>query len=486
MIFSNGATILAMSWRFLWLLIWFCAISAPAQSQWLEVRSPHFRVLTDGGERRARETALDFEQMRSVLAQVLPENTLDDSRPLLVVTLKNEKELSGFAPLYKGRPVTSAGLCQTGPDGNVILIDLLAANRWQTVAHEYGHVLLSRFRDPPAWFSEGFAGYYSSIRIFKKEAMVGRHPAGFAEILNNEKLLPVSTLFRVTHNSPLYNDERGERSLFYAQSWLVIHYLWNNHLQHQVLKYLDLMQHNVPLAEAIQQAFAMTPAEFDQALERYRREGPKESVLTLSETTEKVQLAVHPVPQIEAAAIFAAIHLHEHDYEEQGIREFQDILKQDPGNFAAHRGLGYAYFNRHDFDASMSHLDQAAQKNPDDWQVYYYQAMLLSQRQDADAEKMEKVALRLTELNPGFAAGYSLLGFALMTQHKSPEATAAYEKALKLNPDNEADTLNLAELYSLQNRLNDAKPLFLRLQSSANETIARAARSHLDLLRPVN
>ncbi len=461
-------------------------LSIPAWTQaWLEVRSPHFRVLSDGGERRARETALDFEQMRSVFAQVLPENTLGDS-PVLVVILKNEKELSGFAPLYKGKPVKLPGLSQTGPDGNVVLIDLLAANRWQTVVHEYGHVVLSRFRAPPAWFSEGFAGYYSSIRIFKTKAIVGRYPDGFAEILKNEKLLPVATLFRVTHDSPIYNDERGERSAFYAQSWLVVHYLWSSHLQPQVLKYLDLAQHNVPFAEAIQQAFAMTPAEFDRALERYRREGPKESILKLSETTEKVQLAVRPVDQLEAVAVFADIHLHEHDYEEQGIREFHDILKHDPGNFAAHRGLGYAYFNRHDFNTAMSHLEQAAGKNPGDWQVYYYQAMLLSQRQDTDAEKMEKAALRLTELNPGFAAGYSLLGFALMTQHKSLEATAAYEKALKLNPGNEADTLNLAELYSLQNRHDDATPLFLRLQNSANETIARAARSHLDLLKPTH
>lgn len=458
----------------------------PAQSQWLEIRSPHFRVLSDGGERRARDTALDFEQMRSAFAQVLPENALDDPHPLLVVALKNDKELSGFAPLYKGKPVKSAGLCQTGPDGNVILIDLLAANRWQTVVHEYGHILISRFRDPPAWFNEGFAGYFSSIRIFGKDAVLGRYPEGFAQILGNEKLLPISTLFRVTHDSPFYNDERGERSLFYAESWLVVHYLWSNHLEPQLLKYLGLVQHNVPFAEAIQNAFAMTPAEFDKTIERYRREGPKESRIKLPEVTEKVTLASRAVPQLEAAAVFAGIHLHEHDYEEQGIRELQEILKQAPDNFEAHRGLGYAYYNRHDFDQAMLHLDQAAGKNPDDWQIYYYQAMVLSQRPDADAEKMEKVTLRLTELNPGFAAGYSLLGFALMTQHKSPEATVAYEKALKLNPGNEADTLNLAELYSLQNRLADAKPLFLRLQNSANETIARAARSHLELLKPVN
>jgi Flp pilus assembly protein TadD len=486
--FSNEDSIDSpMQWLFsLWLVViaFSCVLPAWGEDQWLEIASPHFRVVTDGGERRGRETALEFEQMRSVFAQVFLKDRSDGSVPVLIVALKNEKELSEFAPLYKGKPVHTSGLCQTGPDGNTILLDLLAKNTWQVVVHEYGHVMLSGLRNSPAWFNEGFAGYYSSIKIFKKDAIVGHPPDGFADVLNNEKLLPVTTLFGVTQGSPLYNDERNQRSLFYAESWLVVHYLWNSHMQAQMLKYLDLTRHSVPVADAIKQAFKMSPAEFDRAVEKYLREGPKVSHLPLPEPPEKARLAVKLVAQLEAAAILADVHLHEHDYEEQGISEFQKILKEDPGNAAAHRGLGYAYFNHHDLDAAMPHLDQAAEKNPMDWQVHYYQAMLLSQKQDnAAAEKMEREALRVTELNPGFAAGYGLLGFALMSQHKSAQAAAAYEKALSLDPGNEADTLNLAELYSLQGRLVDAKPLFLRLQNSSNETIATAARSHLDLMK---
>src|SRR5438045_2253495 len=119
----------------LWLVINIFLFAVPnwAQDQWLAVRSPYFRLLTDGGEQRARETALAFEQLRSVFSQVLPQNTVDDSLPLLIVALRNAKELSEFAPLYKGKPVQSAGLCQTGPDGNAILFNLRVANRLQIV-----------------------------------------------------------------------------------------------------------------------------------------------------------------------------------------------------------------------------------------------------------------------------------------------------------------------------------------------------------------
>ena len=65
----------------LWLVlnIFLFVVPAWAQDQWLEVRSSHFRVLSDGGERRARETAREFEQLRSVFTQVVPQNTVDDS-----------------------------------------------------------------------------------------------------------------------------------------------------------------------------------------------------------------------------------------------------------------------------------------------------------------------------------------------------------------------------------------------------------------------
>ena len=70
-----------------------------------------------------------------------------------------------------------------------------------------------------------------------------------------------------------------------------------------------------------------------------------------------------------------------------------------------------------------------------------------------------------------------------MSRQKPAEATSAYEKALSLNPGDEIDTLNLAELYSLQDKPDKAKPLFLALQNSSNQAIATAARSHLELMK---
>ncbi len=50
----------------------FCScLSFAGDSQWVEVRSPNFSVITDAGEKRGRDVALHFEQMRSVFGSLL-------------------------------------------------------------------------------------------------------------------------------------------------------------------------------------------------------------------------------------------------------------------------------------------------------------------------------------------------------------------------------------------------------------------------------
>ncbi len=42
-----------------------------AEAQWIEVQSPHFSVVTDAGEKRGREVAMRFEQMRAVFSTLM-------------------------------------------------------------------------------------------------------------------------------------------------------------------------------------------------------------------------------------------------------------------------------------------------------------------------------------------------------------------------------------------------------------------------------
>ena len=71
-------------------LVVVCAATAhPADPNWYEIKSDHFRVLTDGSEKEGRAVAREFEQIRAVLAAVLP-SLRDSAVPLLIVAARDE------------------------------------------------------------------------------------------------------------------------------------------------------------------------------------------------------------------------------------------------------------------------------------------------------------------------------------------------------------------------------------------------------------
>src|SRR5258707_542705 len=80
--------------------IFLCAIPAPAsEPPWLEIPSAHFTVITDAGDKKGREVALRFEQMRAVFANLLTKDRLNQSVPLAILALKNDKSYYQVAPL---------------------------------------------------------------------------------------------------------------------------------------------------------------------------------------------------------------------------------------------------------------------------------------------------------------------------------------------------------------------------------------------------
>jgi hypothetical protein len=75
----------------------------------VEVRSPNFSVVTDAGEKRGREVAMRFEQMRAVLGALMTKAKVNLPVPLQIVAFRNTKEMRQVAPLFNGKPTQVAG-----------------------------------------------------------------------------------------------------------------------------------------------------------------------------------------------------------------------------------------------------------------------------------------------------------------------------------------------------------------------------------------
>ena len=458
------------------------------ESQWAEVKSPHFSVVTDGGEKRGREVAVRFEQMRAVFGALMFKANVSLSVPLQIVAFRNTKELRQFAPLWNGKPTQVSGLFQGGSDRCFILLDLSVENPWQVVFHEYGHQLMdSNIAATTApWFEEGFAEYFRSIEVDGKEAHVGKMPEDTYLVLQQTGMMKIADLFRVQQNSSTYNETGDRRGMFYAESSMVVHYLYDNGLLPKLSTYFSLTDdHRVAVEDAIQKSFGMSAVQFDKELRNYVSSGRyRYYKLPTPEGIVTTNYAVTGLSTADGNAILADVHLHSQDYKDKAADEFEAVLKTDPANVAALRGLGYSYLMKQDFEKAGDCFKKAAAGNSKDPRVHYYAGLLMSQEgslgNSEKAAEMTKELETAVALDPNFADAYSLLGFAYAAQGMPEKGLQVAQKAVALSPRNDGYVFNVAEMYLNNRRPADAMVLLQLLKSSQQPNVAIRANQVLE------
>lgn len=466
----------------------FCPRALAGDAAWSEVSSPHFSVVTDAGDERGREVATRFEQMRAVYAALMSNAKVNTPIPLDIVAFRNSKEFRQVAPLWNGKPVQLAGLFQPGDDRCFILLDMSIGNPWKVVFHEYAHQLMNgtlrQEWDP--WFEEGFAEYFSTIEIDSHEARVGKIPSTTFAILQHHGMMKLADLLRVEHNSGTYNESGDRRTVFYAESAMVVHYLYDHQMIPQLAAYFDFkIGKNLPVEDAIQQAFGMSANDLDQEIRRYvagRRF--KYYPMKIPTDIETKGYTTKPLSVASANAVIADVHLHSRDYHENAMAEFEAVLKSDPNNPAALRGMGYAYLEKKDFEKAGEYFRHAAQLDSKDAWVYYYSGLLLNLRgtpvAESDVQYMIRELKTAIALDPDFADAYMQLAVAQARSKDISGALVSAHKAISLNPRNEGYYFNLAGLYIEDRQTNHARDIFRTLAKSSDPAVRLRATRALD------
>jgi Tfp pilus assembly protein PilF len=464
-----------------------CSTNLPrvfaGEPQWIEVRSPNFSVVTDAGEKRGREVAMRFEQMRAVFGALMTKAHVNLPVPLQIVAFRNTKEMRQIAPLFNGKPIQLAGLFQGGTDRSFIMLDMSVENPWTVVFHEYAHQLMNgnlQVETAP-WFEEGFAEYFSSIEVDSKEARVGKVPQDEYLILRQVGTMRIADLFKVQHNSQTYNESGDHRTTFYAESGMVMHYLYDNQLLLKVADYFNLQTNqHLSVENAIQQAFGMSAQQFDKVLQNYISAGRyKYYPIPTPANIAASNYTVVPLSAASGNAVLADIHLHSLDYREKALTEFQDILKSDPNNAAACRGVGYAYLEKQDFTQAAEYFKRASQLDSNDPRVHYYNAMLIARQSGfgpgADLPAMTKELESSISLDPNFADSYALLAFAQSSAGDPATALVTMRKAIAISPRNNNYLFNLASIYMANRQPDQAIALAQALRNTDNPELAQRA-----------
>jgi len=530
---------------------------AAEPSPWLEIHSQHFTVITDAGEKKGREVALRFEQMRASFASLLMKNRLNQPVPLTIVAFKNDKDYYRSAPLRQGEPIDIPGFFLPGDDQNFIVLNLFEDESWRAVAHQFAHLQLNYNYPPvPGWFDEGIAEYFSSVRVDNKQVEIGgdpelrsaykedllgnqnevrNSPKSLTELLGAQVWLAVPDLFTMKHDTSTYV-EGTHHTLFYAQSWITVHYLLHAKKLPETGTYFELVENqHLPVDEAIQKAYGMTTAQFDQAVKDYFHSLTPLFVALDTSKQPAAQLNAPPVytfpemvkpddsvitvktiPEADGKAIVADVKARIPDRHDAGVQELQSLAaapnaatvraasetassaSEDksekktayivPGDEIAHRALAWDHLQRSEFDAAAEELGNAAAVDPHDMWIRYYSSVLKYRMAITNKAAIEGLPNMMQDLRavlewyPEFADAYDLLAVA-RTEGGGPVAALQAERAaMQLSPRNQQYVYHLAEIYVSDKKWEAAKALLERLKTSSNPQIAAEAREQLSKL----
>jgi tetratricopeptide (TPR) repeat protein len=464
--------------------------SSSEQQHWMEVHSNHFVVLTDSDVKHGRDVAYRFEQMRYVFGAVMQKSAVNLPVPLQIIGFRSRAELLQYAPLYQGKPVDMAGFFEASPDRDFIALDLSTDN-WSTALHEYTHALVhGNFPPVPAWFDEGLAEYFATLKITNNGLEIGNISDANRAALTNMPWMSLEELLLVQTNSDSYNQRQG-RAIFYAQSWLLVHYLMSKQRLPDLFNYLQLTQiKQVPVTDAIQEAFGTTADDFEKALHDYakgqlsvRRIQPL--VLDFSGFPfNKVDLAT-------ANAEVADLHAHSRDYRQQAEGELKEVLRSDPQNAVANRSLAYLYIDNKDYEKAAECIRTAMTAAPKDAEPHYLAAVYMRDKAQSEGQRqqpgsavaMERELETAIGLYQEYADAYDLLAYAYALEERYPQAISNAQKAVQLYPGNERYALDLAQYYADAGQFDKATAVLNRVKNSADPKVATAANNGLQSMQ---
>src|SRR5215469_8587874 len=520
------------------LLILSTRVALGADQQWLRISSDHFSVLTDAGQKKGHEIVARFEQMRAIFGQLLMRNKIHMAQPLEIIAIGSENRYSQLAPLVNGAPISDPGFFLSGEDRIFIVLNASDPECWRAVEHPLAHYFLD-FNYPPTqpWFDEGFAEYFASIDFTAKKVELGSDPElskpyltsdlfpttspdtglkSLTEILNSPVWLNFSDLLEM-RNRVVNGQEGTHHTLFFAQSWILVHYLLNRNKLPETGTYFGLVENqSVPVAQAIQQAYQMTPAQLEQAVKEYFRSlkplqdaldeskraalaqstqaNPQPtlqptpepvSTLPLPFTVDDVSASAKSLSLAEGQALVDEMELRIPERRAQAIRDLEKLAAdQHSENVVEHRALAWADVQKGDTNGAFEELESAMQINSTDpWTRFglalaAYRSGQTGARIRGLANTMESLQFVLNEY-PEFAEAYNILGWARLEGGGPHAALEAMKVAVQLNPRREDYQLRYGEAFMAARKWDEAASVLDPLKLSQNPQIASAAKKDL-------
>jgi hypothetical protein len=378
--------------RTLWAVIAFCALFGafslrPADAAtWHKAETASFRVYSSGSKRDLRKLAITLEDFDALLRIITGLNGDPPPDKFDLYLVKKSKDLRRYTALadtvggyYSATPTGTAAFSARSSIRAGKTSRQWAFSSQQVLFHEYAHHFMLRYFpfSYPRWYSEGFAEYVSTARFTKKYIEFGDFSLGRVATLQRFKWLPILDLMAPVPG-PL---NETETQVFYAQSWLLTHYLMRSPKRSvQLPEYIKLTPGPEDLEDAILAAFGVDSAALAKEVKDYF--GGKGEQVTLTRYNRKaavdipVKITQLPDSAEDVLLISAKLNLGiDRPFHQPLLSDVEAIKKQYPDDRDAARIWAHAQTLYGDLMAGRSALVALVEADPQDALCHYLLGM---------------------------------------------------------------------------------------------------------------
>lgn len=249
--------------------------SAWAADDWIELRTPHFTVISEASESRTRDWAVEFELFRRGMSIVMPIDpaALD---PVTLVLFRTDRRMRPFKPQENGKPARMAGYFVRAPERNFLALAIEGARDdvREIIHHEGVHWHLSAAARPlPLWLEEGLAEAFGNFRLKGDSFVIGATRPEFMRRIRIDRPIPFARLMAIEPGGLAYNGKHSEQTaLFYCQSWALVHALvfGSEGVGHLAMAdYIRQPGGNGPALAEFEKELGVTAATLDEKLASY-------------------------------------------------------------------------------------------------------------------------------------------------------------------------------------------------------------------------
>lgn len=461
-----------MQWASLCVVVVLCLViplATPAQTEWVEVRSANFVVVSNGGEKRAREIGAQFERIRSVFQNAVTGNgaskAKEPSQALVVIAAADRKTFESLMLPEWSRESTRRppGFFVKSPDRHYVVVraDLRGEQAHQLIYHEYFHLYEAlNLPQLPLWLSEGLAEFHAGTIIRGERVIRGSGMLRHKLLLREAKLIPLRELFAVRKDSALYTDSE-KSGLFYAQAWALVHMIMLDERGGgaRITELIRRLHEGATADRAHLEVFGNV-AELQKRLASYvRRVSHPTLHLDGALSTKLPEFTTRVLRTAEVAILLGEFFLTT-NRSEDALRLAEEAIRTPPEMYGAYDLLGQILLRRGDHAGARKALGMAIEQGSTDWRTYYTAGCLLAQaaQEGREIREVQKLLGLAEAMNPDSPLVVSAVAGILLDSGGDPIYTLDLAlRATTLEPANANHHMQLARALLRNNLRSEAR-----------------------------